>query len=84
MLICQRNADLQPKTNSEEDIDWTQAAQVYPNLEKMPTFITRQRKSAAEHSFTSADSFRKHYANFDTSTRIAKGLAYMRTARAQL
>ena len=54
MLICQHNADLQPNTNPEEDIDWTQAAQVYPNLEEMPTFITRQRESAAEHSFTSS------------------------------
>ena len=33
-----------------EDIDWTQAAaaQVYPNLEEIPTFITQQCKSAAE------------------------------------
>ena len=52
MLICQRNADLQPNADSQEDIDWTRAAQVYPNLEEMPTFLSRQRDSAAEHSFT--------------------------------
>ena len=74
MLICQRNGDLQPNTNSEEDIDWTQTAQVYPNLEEMLTFITRQCESAAENSFTSsANSFRKRHANFDTSTRVRKG-----------
>ena len=54
MLICQRNADLQPNTDSQEDIDWTQAARVYPNLEEMPTFLSRQRDSAAEHSFTTS------------------------------
>lgn len=51
MLICQRNADLQPNTDSQEDFDGTQEAQTYPNLEEMPTFITRQRESAAEHTF---------------------------------
>ena len=52
MLICQHNADLQPNTDSQEDFDWTQGTQAYPNLEEMPTFITRQRESAAEHTFT--------------------------------
>ena len=52
MLICQRNADLQPNTDSQEDFYWTQGAQAYPNLEEMPTFITRQRESVAEHTFT--------------------------------
>ena len=56
MLICQRNADLQPNVDSQEDVDWTRAAQAYPNLEEMPTFICRQRESADEHLFsTSAD-----------------------------
>ena len=41
-------------SNPEEEVDWTRAAQTYPNLEEMPTFIIRQRKSAAEHSFTSS------------------------------
>ena len=54
ILICQHSADLQPNTNSEEEVDWTQAAQAYPNLEEMPTFITQQRELAAEHSFTSS------------------------------
>ena len=52
MLICQCNADLQPNTHPQEDFDWTQGAQAYPNLEEMPTFITWQRESAAEHTFT--------------------------------
>ena len=56
MLICQRNADLQPNVDSQKDVDWTRAAQTYPNLEEMPTFICRQRESADEHLFsTSAD-----------------------------
>ena len=52
MLICQHNADLQPNTDSQEEFDWTQGAQAYPNLEEMLTFITRQHESAAEHIFT--------------------------------
>ena len=56
MLICQRNADLQPNVDSQEDVDWTRAAQGYPNLEELPTFICRQHESADEHLFsTSAD-----------------------------
>ena len=54
MLICQRNADLQPNMETQEDMDWTRAAQAYPNLEEMPTFICRQRKSAAEHLFSTS------------------------------
>ena len=52
MLICHHNADLQTNTDSHKDVDWTQSAQAYPNLEELPTFITQQRQSAAEHSFT--------------------------------
>lgn len=52
MLICQQNADLQPNTDSQEDFDWTPGAQAYPNLKEIPTFITRQHESAAEHTFT--------------------------------
>ena len=54
MLICQRNADLQPNTDSQEDMDWTQAAQAHPNLAEMPTFVIQQRQSAAGHSFTTS------------------------------
>ena len=50
MLICRHNANLQPNTDSHNDVDWTQSAQAYPNLEELPTFITRQRQTAAEHS----------------------------------
>ena len=48
MLICQLNADL----HTQEDIDWTLAAQSYPNLEEAPRFITEQRQAAAQHAFT--------------------------------
>ncbi len=52
MLVCQRNADLEPNSDSQEDVDWACAAHAYPNLEEMPTFISRQRESASQHSFT--------------------------------
>ena len=52
MLICQCNADLQPSVDTQEDIDWTLAAQSYPNLEEAPRFITEQRQAAAQHAFT--------------------------------
>ena len=52
MLVCQRNADLQPDITSQQEVDWTQAAQAYPNLEEMPTFIIRHRQAAPQHSFT--------------------------------
>ena len=32
MLICQQSVDLQPSMDTQEDIDWTLAAQSYPNL----------------------------------------------------
>ena len=54
MLICQHNAELQPNMETQEDMDWIWAAQAYPNLEEMPTFICRQRTSAAEHLFSTS------------------------------
>lgn len=50
MLICQLSANLQPTTDTQEDLDWTRAAQAYPNLGEMPTFISRQRLSPHFHS----------------------------------
>ena len=54
MLICQRNTDLQPNTDSQQDIDWTLASQSYPNLEEAPSFISQQRQVAGEHVFTTS------------------------------
>ena len=54
MLICQRNTDLQPNTDSQQDIDWTLASQSYPNLEEAPSFISQQRQAAGEHVFTTS------------------------------
>ena len=56
MLICQRIGDLQPSVGSQEDIDWTAAAQSYPNIEEAPTFITRHRQAAPEHIFNTSAS----------------------------
>lgn len=47
MLICQRNAELRPNVNPQQEVDWTQAAGAYPNLEEMSSFIARQRESTA-------------------------------------
>ena len=52
MLICQRSTDLQPSTDNQQAVDWTEAAQAYPNLEELPSFLARQRQSAAQHTFT--------------------------------
>ena len=54
MLIFQRNTDLQPNTDSQQDIDWTLASQSYPNLEEAPSFISQQRQVAGEHVFTTS------------------------------
>ena len=48
----QRNADLQPSVDTQEDIDWTLAAQSYPNLEEAPRFMTEQRQAAGQHTIT--------------------------------
>ena len=52
--MCQRNADLQPNTESEQEVDWTHAAQAYTNIEEMPSFISRQRVSAGQCAFTTS------------------------------
>ena len=52
MLVCQRNADLLPNIESEQEVDWTRAAQAYTNIEEMASFISRQRESAAQRAFT--------------------------------
>ena len=52
MLICRQNADLQPSIDTQEDMDWTLAAQSYPNLEEAPSFISQQRQAAGQHVFT--------------------------------
>ena len=54
MLVCQRNSDLQPSTDSQQDVDWTQAAQSYPNVEEAPSFISQQRQAAGERVFTTS------------------------------
>ena len=52
MLVCQCNADLQRETSSQPEVDWSQAARAYPNLEEMPSFIAHQRQSIAQPAFT--------------------------------
>ena len=32
MFVCQRNADLQPNIESEQEVDWTRAAQAHANI----------------------------------------------------
>ena len=52
MLICRQQADLQPSMDTRENIDWTLAAQSYPNIEEAPSFISQQRQAAGQHTFT--------------------------------
>ena len=52
MLICHRNADFANNPNTNDDHDWSAASSAYPNLEELPTFITRQRQSAPQRPFT--------------------------------
>ncbi len=54
MLICRRDEDLEPGTDYQQNVNWTQAAQCYPNLEEAPSFISQQRQAAQEHLFTTA------------------------------
>lgn len=56
MRICQRAVDIQPDTSSEEDFDWTAAAQSYPNHEEEPTFVSRSSHQAEPHTFTTSAS----------------------------
>ena len=54
MLICQRNADLQPSMDTQDGIDWTLAAHSYPTLEEAPSFISQQKQAAGQHVFTTS------------------------------
>ena len=54
MLICQRNAELQSSSDSQENFDWTQAARSYPNVEEAPSFVSQQQQTAAQHVFTTS------------------------------
>ena len=52
--LSAQNSDLQPSTDSQQDVDWTQAAQSYPNVEEAPSFISQQRQAAGERVFTTS------------------------------
>lgn len=52
MLVCQLNAELNPTPDSLDNINWETAAYAYSNLEETPSFITNQRNSAHQQSFT--------------------------------
>ena len=53
MLICQHNADIHcSHLNSDEEYNWSTISAAYPNLEELPVFITRQRQSAPQRTFT--------------------------------
>ena len=54
MLICQSNAELEPNMESQDSADWSVEERAYPNVEELPTFISRQRESTGQHSFTTS------------------------------
>lgn len=51
MLICQRNADY-AIADCDSDHDWSGFTMAYPNLDELPTFITRNRQTVQHHQFT--------------------------------
>ena len=52
MLLCQLSNELPTSTHSQDEVNWTQAAQRYPNLPEAPSFIARHRETAASQTFT--------------------------------
>ena len=56
MLVCRQNQHSEPDVSSNEDVDWTLAAQSYPNLAEAPSFISQQRQAAEERIFTTSAS----------------------------
>ena len=52
MLVCQRTGDLQPSHESQHNVDWTSAIQLYPNVDEAPSFISQQQQISREHVFT--------------------------------
>ena len=54
MLVCQRNAVLQPNIKSEQDVDWTHVTQAYTNIKEMPFIIFWQRESDVQCAFTTS------------------------------
>ena len=54
MLVYQRNAELHRNIEPEHEVDWMHAAQAYTNIKEIPSFISWQRKSAAQRAFTTS------------------------------
>ena len=52
MLICRCDADFTTNPCCDDDYVWSASSAAYPNLEELPTFITKERESAQEHPFT--------------------------------
>ena len=49
MLICHRNAEFQSNC---DDYDWSASSSAYPNLDELPSFLTRHRQEAPLRTFT--------------------------------
>ena len=57
MLICQYNAEFAQSTTDTQDCDWSLAAEAYPDLLELPSFVTQQRQQyeSSELTTKSAD-----------------------------
>ena len=53
MLICQYNAEFAQSTTDEQDCDWSLAADAYPDLLELPSFIAQQRQQYESSELTS-------------------------------
>ena len=48
MIICQHTTDLQPHTDINDGVDWTNSSRQYNNLGDIPSFISSRRQSAGK------------------------------------
>ena len=52
MLVCQHTGDLQSRHESQQNVYWTSAIQLYPNVDEAPSFMSQQQQMSREHVFT--------------------------------
>uniref|UniRef100_A0A1X7VRY5 Uncharacterized protein n=1 Tax=Amphimedon queenslandica TaxID=400682 RepID=A0A1X7VRY5_AMPQE len=45
MLICERTSELEPVNTTEEEYDWAEAVQSYPDIDNAPHFIAQGRQN---------------------------------------
>ena len=82
MPICRQNPEMQPRMNTQEDIDWTEAVQSYPNIDEAQSFIAQQRQAAGQHVFTTTANLQGKQLQVYTINRPAPPLIHQCPASA--